>query len=320
MTTRPPRRTARRPAFTLVELLVVIFIIVVLAGLALAVGGRVRDSGRARLTEQVLNVLDLALNAYVSERGAQPPPYVIIDGTAWPMADARNMGYVVPRVDESTPANEWMAPSTQGPAMLNSVGYFAVEASTVSSAAAALAQLDARVFRQIDIDASASGDAGPQPSLPTALDAWGRPIRFVHGAFQREILGDRGDATASITRASNPDAFSRLGLPESLARATWGTDALRRNAQYTDEGGDAESFTIDGVIADLVRANARNVPDSDGASVVGRTPYFYSLGPDGRVGRYIGSETAPSSNPTSMPLRDFNSDNLYTKEPILPAS
>ena len=304
----PPRRPRRpvqsrssAPAFTLVEMLVVITIIAILAAIALTLGARVRDSGKARLTEQVINVLDLALSSYKADKGALPPPYTVVDGVAWPMADARNMDHRVP-----APGNSIISPSTEGFAMLNSGGLFTSEMQSQQAASQALQQLDARVLSGVDIDASGTDD-GPQPGLPTPLDAWGRPIRFAHAAFQRTLIGNASNASTAIVRGGSQDPFAERGLPATVAGAVWGTNSIRRNNQYTDEEG------LGLPVATLERFT-HNVPDSDGGSLPGRQPYFYSVGPDGRVGRLLESLTDPKAAVQSS----FDDDNLYSAEVVQP--
>jgi len=70
------RQTSRRPAFTLVELLVVIGIIAVLIGILLPVLGRARQAASAIACQANLKELGIALNLYaVANKGSLPPGF-----------------------------------------------------------------------------------------------------------------------------------------------------------------------------------------------------------------------------------------------------
>ncbi len=73
-----------KPGLTLVEMLAVIAVIVVLAGLVISVARRIDDQSKERATENVLSIVDAALQQYYDSEGAFPadlsqdpnsPPY-----------------------------------------------------------------------------------------------------------------------------------------------------------------------------------------------------------------------------------------------------
>lgn len=68
-----PTTNPRRNAFTLVELLIAIVVIVILASLVFIAGTAVTQRQRVRVTENLLITLDRVLDVYMLERGALPP-------------------------------------------------------------------------------------------------------------------------------------------------------------------------------------------------------------------------------------------------------
>jgi prepilin-type N-terminal cleavage/methylation domain-containing protein len=66
-------RTARaRTAFTLIELLIVMAIIIVLAGLILATSGYVQDKGKRSRAEAEIAAMSAALESYKADNGVYP--------------------------------------------------------------------------------------------------------------------------------------------------------------------------------------------------------------------------------------------------------
>jgi prepilin-type N-terminal cleavage/methylation domain-containing protein len=234
------RPAARRPAFTLIELLVVMGIIAILIVVAVGVAAKVSGSGKARATEQVERVLDTALDAYIQAKGAPPAPWVLDPRSnntgnqpfVQPVADARNMD--------------------SGTEIINSVGLFILQCKEVPAADAALKQLDAKVFHQYNPENSESPTLlGHQPTLLTAFDGWGNPIRYVHPQFKGLVLQTPNDPTTGV--------MTTTVLPQPPGKQ-FAIANIRRNAG--DPNGIAK-------------------PDSDGGLNQSNRPYFYSCGPDG---------------------------------------
>lgn len=73
-----PSRTAgpiNRRAFTVLELLVVVAIVLVLVGIVGGVGFSVLNNQKSRITQGVLTSLDRALEEYIQSNGGNVPPY-----------------------------------------------------------------------------------------------------------------------------------------------------------------------------------------------------------------------------------------------------
>jgi hypothetical protein len=113
----------------------------------------------------------------------------------------------------------------------------------------------------------------------TAFDPWGNPIRYVHPVFDGLLFGPDNDLT-------DPDAEVRLvddlRLLPPRDGTMWAIERIRRNAESDDpdESG-----------------------DSDGGICRGDHPYFYSAGPDGKVGYLVDAN--------DKVIADYNKDNVY---------
>lgn len=207
--------------FTLVELLVVIGIIGLLIAASLFVGSKVVGGSKERFTLDTMRILDGALANYIQDQGAIPAPYVIepgnrAGGRAFPVADA---------------------PVAQGGPFLDSTGLFMLQMQGTASAKAALDKLPARAVRQYQVQ-------GNMPTLTTAVDAWGNPIRYVHPLFDGFTAGAR-----TLNTPVDQGGYG-LTLPTGF---TFYPAGIYRPASLVDGG---------------LCPNNR--------------PYFYSCGPDGK--------------------------------------
>ncbi|CAG0960611.1 hypothetical protein PHYC_00705 [Phycisphaerales bacterium] len=290
-----------RRAFTLMELLVVIGIIGVLVAVTIVVGSAVTSNARSQLTADGLRVMDNALAAYITDVGDTPAAYVedpratqdpARPNPLIPVADARNMSDTHP----GSPA---------GNQMINSVGLFmsqvnpisgqdsVTKAKSSSQAKAALDALPSRLSSMFDPDPTAGG-SDRHPPLTTALDAWGRPLRYVHPAFDGLLIDNPANANPNPDSPRDMQDVIQNPYPNATA---WAISAIRRNGSTTTAPG--------------ARSAAEMFPDSDGGTCTGNRPYFYSAGPDGLVGVYLGNG--------GNILADYNKDNVYTTRPSLPA-
>ena len=143
-----------RPAFTLVELLIVIGIITILIVLGMSVAHKVSGSGRIEATKQTLRVLDSSLTEYISVKGEMPPAWVVDPrpnnangATIQPVADAKND-----------------SPPSGGPQQvaINSVGLYMAQCKSVPSVDAIFKQLDARFIKLFDPDVDGNDNDMPR--------------------------------------------------------------------------------------------------------------------------------------------------------------
>ncbi|GJQ28217.1 MAG: hypothetical protein HBSAPP03_01010 [Phycisphaerae bacterium] len=288
---------ASRRAFTLMEMLVVIGLIAVLVAVVFVVGSAVTSGAKKSLTADGLRVLDNALQAYITELEDNPPPIAedpraasdpTRRGQFFPVADARNM----------TDADTGMSPA--GNQMINSAGLFLTQVTPPtytgqiirtrpsSTAKAALNALPQRLSAVFDADRAPDR----QPAIQTPLDAWGRPMRYVHPAFDGMQFDDPS--------SPNPNHDAARTVDQILGPARTGTSyiipSIRRNAVAHEP-----------LPSPLT---AQRLPDSDGGSCIGNRPYFYSAGPDGKVGVL--------HDASDNIIEDYNKDNVYTTRPMFP--
>lgn len=232
-------------AFTIIELLVVVLIIAVLVAIGLAVGNRVVEGGRATQTRDLIKTLETALNTYEQTTDALPPAFIIDPrypkGTTvaspvfHPLADAVGVGG----------AGLGTSGQSAGPITINSLGLFLHEARGVAGVSSLFDGLSAKNFTDFAYTADPATDPGQtEPALPTVLDAWGNPVRFVHPRFHG--------------RRTSPEDLSDPALlgpaPDS---GSYFPDEIRRDPEQGD---------------------------ADGGLTVGGRPYFYSAGPDANAG------------------------------------
>jgi prepilin-type N-terminal cleavage/methylation domain-containing protein len=259
---------AIRGGFTLIELLVVIAIIGVLSAIALVAGGKVFSSAKASTTQDVMRVLDTAMEAFISEKGGIPPATVEL---------ATSPGQANPQRRVFVAADAYDA---DGQGMMNSLGYFMAQARQVPTANRHLDAVPTKFLRKLK-------PTSAQPELETFVDAWERPIRYVHPAFHGVIVQDTADATPGTARD-----VTTIEVPALRQGQQWGVQRIRRNSTYLLTPPVPGAFGADG----------------DGGRCQGGRPYFYSAGEDGKVGTEIDG-TARTNR---------NADNVYTTIPSLP--
>lgn len=249
-----------RPGFTLIELLIVIGIIAVLMGIAIVVGMRVTDSGKNKSTKDLLLALDTIYTAAQNGNSGQVLPPLIADSRLFSNRNDPAATLWIPVADARAKSGQNGGDNL----MLNSAALFLWQARQYPEAAKAIESLPTKLIKNMDPDdpETTSGAAANesnvvgQPQLPTPIDAWGNPIRYVHPAFDGLIQG--GGGTAASYKALNT-----VITPPTSGRLLFGE--IRRNAI---KRGDP---TTDPALA----------ADSDGGTCVGGRPYFYSAGPDG---------------------------------------
>lgn len=117
-----------RRGFTLIEVLIVVALIAVVAGLLVPAVGEAMRSARQAEAERRLATLSLAAAAYAKDRGMEPPG----DGRgsrglARALAEpgGRNAPYYLPTSDELTPEGDFVNPAqgADAPPPLNAIHY-----------------------------------------------------------------------------------------------------------------------------------------------------------------------------------------------------
>jgi prepilin-type N-terminal cleavage/methylation domain-containing protein len=200
--------TSRRTAFTLIELLIVIGVIVLLAAITLAVGPRLLDSRRESVTEQIITALDGMLETYITERQGNIPPdinntYVELwEDVRTPVSTTElwtsdverarsrygNMDMFPPPDADDRPWDIVHTVGSERFPLRPSSSMFLYQARGITDIDTALGQMPASRLTQVFGEDS----EGNPFDLTAVLDAWGnadrpyeRHILYVHPANQR---------------------------------------------------------------------------------------------------------------------------------------
>jgi prepilin-type N-terminal cleavage/methylation domain-containing protein len=252
------RRNVER-GFTLIELLVVVGIIAVLMGIVIAVGAKVKNSGKVKSTKDLLLALDAVNAAAMSANSGQVLPAIVADPRLYTNRSDKAALAWIPVADARADFSQDGAATP----MINSVGLFLWQARQYPEAAKLLEGLPSKQMKVLELDdAEPAVPADPtqlkgQPPLATAIDAWGNPIRYVHPSFDGPIQGGP---------AGQPDAYmTTTTLVPLAAPGVYEFLEIRRNSIKRGDPATDPSLAA----------------DSDGGSCVAGRPYFYSAGPDG---------------------------------------
>jgi prepilin-type N-terminal cleavage/methylation domain-containing protein len=234
-------RSPSRPAFTLIELLIVIGIITILISVAVVVGQKVTSSGKQRVTEGLIKTLDMSLSEYIHARGQIPPAYV---------PDPRDPAYAVPVADVHITNLVPPDPTDLPPFVNNTVGLYLIQCRAVPEADAVLRQIEPRYVRMYDPDKQTGATSVAQnkrPALLTVFDGWGRPIRYVHPAFTG-IIPDMTDpaqlATTPLQKTSTITQIRRTGKVAQNAAVPPDADAgvpLNNRPYFYSMGADGKA-------------------------------------------------------------------------------
>lgn len=263
---------AQARGFTIIELVVVVGILALLVAITAVVGANIVAGARGGKTQNAIKALEVSLTEYVSDRGNIPPPTVeeqnperaeTDDEKLVPVADA------VFDVDHTEPGS-----SQPTPRLLNSVGFYLVQLQESPGADAQIKSLSDEFLQtrptytptsdsDISTGGSSIGENGDHTGIPTVLDGWGNPIRYVHPRFDGQIgqrFDDRrkGDAGRAIEVTVFLSGFE--GRENDLA-----IREIRRNKIVRSEHPEI----------------ALSQRDSDGGMCTNDRPYFYSAGADG---------------------------------------
>lgn len=277
--TGPSARGVGVRGFTLIELMVVIGVLAILVGITIVVGATVAGDARKSSTIDTVRSLDAVLGQYAIDQGV-PTPLVSHPGDA---KDGRSPIRQVAIADANINGE---TNSDGSPRMINSVGFLLSQLTQDGTDESLLAQIDEGSLKLFSPDGNDVAQDERQPLLRTVVDAWERPIRYVHPKFDGVFTdGDRGTGDAGVARriVRNDDGYFTRPAGDQYSEADFLTPRIRRNFITEQERADAEAS---GTVL---------VGDGDGGAVVGGTPYFYSAGEDGD----------PSTR----------EDNAYTSEP-----
>jgi prepilin-type N-terminal cleavage/methylation domain-containing protein len=240
-----PATTLRvRRGFTLIEILVVIGIIAVLAAIVLVAGGRVLASGKKNATQDVLRMLDTALEAYISSKDGLPAATV---NTA--VDAAGSTVRLVPVADITT---------------VNSVGLFVLQASDVPAAKTQIDGIPQKFLKSAPLGTYA---AAANRQLVTPVDAWGRNIRFVMPGFDG-VISEAGNPALGVSldsprfpqrKTSEQWAFPTL-LRTNVAGSTNsdGGVCIGKRPYFYSAGEDGDPSTIEDNVYTTIPTITRN--------------------------------------------------------------
>jgi len=247
-------RTQIRRGFTLIELLIVIIIVAVLMSIVVAVGHQVLQSGKQRMTIGAIKILEESLTEVISQNQGSPRPY---------LEDPRSENdgrFVQPIVDGRN-----FTKGENRQVIINSGGLYMAQASEFEGVKEIFSGLDSKIVKLFNPDRLRKGDKQVLTlwehwDLPTVMDGWGNPVRYVHPAFDGLIYGADWEHPGDTEEATAVDTAAVYPLSPPLRYAF---DKFRRNNEPTTNS----KGPVD--------------PDSDGGLCPGNHPYFYSAGPDG---------------------------------------
>lgn len=247
---------ASRGAFTLIELLVVIGIIAVLVALAVVVGTKVVEGGRARATSDVIRVLDNTLGRW-QLNAKQPLPEFL------EVKESERRSRFFPIIDARLASESDFAE-----AAVPSARYFSALVMQDESIKAEFQQLDSTFVSTSSMPGEDNNGQRESWALPAVdiRDAWGNPMRFVHPAFH----GGHGafwDPESGRLEGNREELTVRL--PTSKGNNTIQVEYRRSYRPFE---------------ADDPSRKSTWVGDSDEGMGVGGRGYFYSAGEDGDPG------------------------------------
>ncbi|MBK7405094.1 MAG: type II secretion system protein [Phycisphaerales bacterium] len=249
---------AARRAFTLVEMLVVVGIIGLLVAMAVVVGTKVIEGGRANASADLLRVLDQSRSAWQLNADQPLPEFLEVAEQG-----GKSTRYF-PLIDARLATNkDFTAPATP------SVVYYTALVLQDASIAPMFEQIDSRFVKPSAAPLPDSGGARETWALKALEinDAWGRPVRFVHPTFHGGY-GDYWDPKAEKLQ-TNRDIYP-VDVPTSKG------PPIRVEYRRSWRPWDPKK--------EIGKARDTWAGDGDEGMCVGNTPYFYSPGSDGDPG------------------------------------
>jgi prepilin-type N-terminal cleavage/methylation domain-containing protein len=193
-----------RRAFTLIEMMVVIAVLIVLVSAVVAIGGQVKSAGQRKTTLTTIRVCEGLMDEYLKMGNPEPTPPPTAtwpygkpgpnwyNGNVWATAwNPPPPSAYVPTGDNTWPVTTTLKADKQLPHSLNS------DPINWVSAIQAIPELRSKLeslSRGRDIEVWPDVDAAGGPNTPwygrqrakgegtraVILDAWGNPIRYVH--------------------------------------------------------------------------------------------------------------------------------------------
>jgi prepilin-type N-terminal cleavage/methylation domain-containing protein len=296
---RESSRKTRPRAFTIIEMLVVLVIIGILAGIVITVAQRVTQGGKHAASKNVLEVAENMVTEYITSTESPIPQVVFTkmtqmntngtddqlspDTYAFPIVDGRLQSRTFPPGQGN---NNPMYDKDRDPAQPSAALLMLAMASGSSTVEREFKSLDARFLQYRDIFAYGwRVDANGIPTgqavqrrlrLPVLVDAYGNPIRYVHPAYQGGYGDFYNNAEPSIRTARN---LMKVVLNKESGQpiiSNW-SRSYRPFPSTTPN---------------------TPVGDADEGLAIGASGYFYSAGLDADPGT--------------------RGDNVYTKQPSYP--
>ncbi len=243
-TTGAPSRRPRARAFTLIELLIVIGVLVILIALTITIGTKITASGRARAAADTIRVLDGSVSEWSAQTGDPAPSKVLApeagggDPIEQPIIDGRPEG-----ADPDEPALPSVEMYTA--AILQEGGLESVFSGVTSSWIAAAT-----------VPTDASNGALPAYRL---VDPWGNPLRYVHPVYDAG-WGPYWDGNSLTSRPTlspldaTEDAYQRSWRPfdpnDTQRTSAWVGDAdegvcVGNSPYFYSAGPDGDPGTIE---------------------------------------------------------------------------
>lgn len=295
-------RHQERRGFTIIEMLVVLFIVAILTGIVITLAQRVTKGGRYSATRNVIEVAEGMLTEYVTKRESGPPMFVTTTRTQMNTAGTDDQlspdTYMFPIIDGRY-VNRTFPPNLGGQSAQfdrdldspqPSAALLLLAMTTESTVVEReLKSLDSQFVQQRDVFAygwqidtvtgePTGGLVQRRLRVPVLLDAFGNMIRYVQPAFQggAGTFFNNNEPSTSTNRNHMKVAVTRQNGQQVVVNFTRSYRPFPSNAPAKNPVGDA-----------------------DEGLAVGGHGYFYSPGHDGDPGT--------------------RADNVYLKQPTFPA-
>ncbi len=244
--------SSSRRAFTLVELLVAVAIILVLVGILLPALGKVTTKARVTSTQATMNEFAKACDTFQQQFGYYPgivPEHILAATTNSPISGTENallhlMGGVV-RDDDPTYATAPGTEFTFGTGGSTGSGQVKIKINPIDIGKGPRVegkQYDSFFAPKDNQLKPAAGQIGESIVLPDLLDAWGQPIAFIRAARQGGLV------TGSVLE--KPQFYIEPMLPyfTSVALGDMGVDQVQSSVFGSGSATDQRNY-----LAQLIR-------------------------------------------------------------------